>query len=164
MVTCCCVQSYAVKILENVPLNSVITTLLTNRPSDRRVHFHIVEDTLPGGEFSVNEKGDVILRKMLDYETKQSYDFVVVAKDGRKNDSADVNVTLININDWDPRFKYPQYEFFVDAANAFDGFAVGKMEVHDGDKGDIVSLEVKGEDARVFDISRRGELKIANIR
>ncbi len=63
-------RSYAVRILENVPLNSVVTTLLTNKPSDRRVHFY-VGDGLPGKEFSVNEKGDVILRKVLDYETQE---------------------------------------------------------------------------------------------
>ncbi len=32
----------------------------------------------------------------------------VQVTDGRRNDSARVNVSVININDWDPRFKYPQ--------------------------------------------------------
>ena len=43
------------RILENVPLNSVITTLITNRPSDRRVNFNIRESSLPGKEFGVNQ-------------------------------------------------------------------------------------------------------------
>ena len=32
---------YQVRVLENVPLNSVVTTLLTNKPSSRKIHFEI---------------------------------------------------------------------------------------------------------------------------
>ena len=35
------------------------------------------------------------------------------ASDGKSEVLAEVNVSVININDWDPRFKYPEYEFFV---------------------------------------------------
>ena len=38
------------------------------------------------------------MRKEIDFERIESYSFVVDANDGRKNDSATVNVTLININ------------------------------------------------------------------
>ena len=48
-------RTYAVKILENVPLNSVVATLITNRPSDRRVNFSVRESSLPGKEFAVNQ-------------------------------------------------------------------------------------------------------------
>ena len=41
---------------------------------------------------------------------------------------------------------------------------MGKLEVHDGDKGDRVALEIRGKDARVFSITKRGELVIDNIR
>ncbi len=87
----------------------------------------------------------------------------MLATDGRRNDTAHVNITLLNINDWDPRFKYPEYEFFVKAEDAFDGFTVGKLDVHDGDKGDQVMLDVRGPDARVFRVNRRGELVIDSL-
>ena len=38
------------------------------------------------------------MRKEIDFEHVEGYSFVVDANDGRKNDSATVNVTLININ------------------------------------------------------------------
>ena len=44
------------------------------------------------------QKGEVILRKEIDFEHVEKYSFVVDANDGRKNDSATVNVSLININ------------------------------------------------------------------
>ncbi len=157
-------SEYAVRILENVPLNSVVATLLTNKPSDRRVHFFVGEDTLPGGEFTVNQKGEVVLRKRVDFETQERYEFVVHATDGRRNDSAAVNVSLININDWAPKFTYPQYEFFVAAEDTYNGFKIGKLEVHDGDKGEKVSLEITGPHARVFRIDSRGELEVHDLR
>lgn len=101
---------------------------------------------------------------MLDFEQTEKYSFLVTATDGRRNDTAKVNVTLININDWDPRFKYPQYEFFVSGQDAFDGFVIGVLEVHDGDKGDDVALDIKGPHARVFKINSRGELAINDIK
>lgn len=154
-------HAYDFKILENVPLNSVIGTLLTNRPNDRRIKYSIRD--LPNEEFTVDSKGDVILRKVVDYELTEFYSFNVFISDGRKNDSASVNVTLLNINDWDPRFKYPQYEFFVQAEDALNGHFIGNLEVHDGDKGDKVSLHLKGPYARIFSISRDGELVISAI-
>ena len=35
-----------------------------------------------------------------------------------------VNITVLNINDWDPRFRYPQYEFFVPVVSADQGHKV----------------------------------------
>ena len=112
-------RSYDFRVLENVPLNSVIGTLLINRPNDRRVKYSI--QNLPNEEFSVSAKGDLILRKPLDYELRDQFNFTVFISDGKRNDSSQVQVTLLNINDWDPRFKYPQYEFFVSSEDSYKG-------------------------------------------
>ena len=39
--------------------------------------------------------------------------FSVVASDGWYNDTAQVLIQLININDWDPKFRYTDYSFYV---------------------------------------------------
>ena len=76
---------------------------------------------LPNEEFSVSPKGDLILRKTVDFEVREQYNFSVFISDGRRNDTANIEITLLNINDWDPRFKYPQYEFFVKADDFYKG-------------------------------------------
>ena len=76
---------------------------------------------LPNEEFSVSPKGDLILRKTVDFEVREQYNFSVFISDGRRNDTANIEITLLNINDWDPRFKYPQYEFFVKAEDFYKG-------------------------------------------
>ena len=64
-----------------------------------------------------------------------------------------MNISVLNVNDWDPRFRFPQYEFFVPelAAGASSnplGLVVGRVEVADGDRGDHISLELRGTGAR----------------
>lgn len=58
---------------------------------------------------------------------------------------------MLNVNEWEPRFRYPQYEFRVEEAAADEGggglLRVGKLDVHDGDKPDSVSLTLRGSDA-----------------
>lgn len=65
-----------------------------------------------------------------------------------QNDTATLRVQVLNVNDWDPRFRYPQYEFYVTSTTLRPGDAVGTIEVADGDRGDQISLTVMGEDAR----------------
>ena len=119
---------------------------------------------MPGAEFSVGEKGDLVLRKKLDYETRREFSFRVMVTDGRENDTTLVTINVLNINDWDPRFKYPQYEFHVKRDDVKAGHLVGKLDVYDGDKGDKTILDVRGPYARVFSIDQEGSLRIADLR
>ena len=48
----------------------------------RPVQFNINYQQLPEQEFSVNSRGEIILRKTVDYETTESYNFNVTANDG----------------------------------------------------------------------------------
>ena len=126
------------------------------------VHCAMQED-LPGEEFSVGEKGDIILRQRLDYETRQEFSFRVVVTNSRENDTTNVTINVLNINDWDPRFRYPQYEFYVSSEAVSAGQEVGALEVFDGDEDDKISLEISGQHARVFGITEEGELFISDL-
>lgn len=64
-----------------------------------------------------------------------------------------MNISVLNVNDWDPRFRFPQYEFFVPELAAGPnsnpvGLVVGKVEAADGDRGDHISLELRGAGAK----------------
>lgn len=59
-----------------------------------------------------------------------------------------VDISVLNVNEWDPRFRYPQYEFFVPMDEMRHGGSVGRVEAADGDRGDRVTLELRGSFAR----------------
>lgn len=69
-----------------------------------------------------------------------------------QNDTAAINITVLNVNEWEPRFRYPQYEFRVEAEPEEMGeeglLPVGRLDVFDGDKPDTVALSLRGPDAR----------------
>ena len=153
------------EILENTPLNSVVLSLawVAGTAAHRPVQFSIDRDDLPGREFSVSSRGEVILRKTVDFETRESYEFSVMASDGWYNDTTRVRINLININDWDPRFRHPEYAFYVSRENMVSGHKVGEVEVHDGDKGDHLRLDIMGAFSRVFRVTPKGELLIRDM-
>ncbi|XP_052132956.1 uncharacterized protein LOC113206264 [Frankliniella occidentalis] len=82
------------------------------------------------------------------------------------NTTALVNISVLNVNDWDPRFRFPQYEFFVPELAAGPtvpntnpmGLVVGQVEVADGDRGDHISLELRGDGAKMFEVTANGEI------
>jgi hypothetical protein len=65
-----------------------------------------------------------------------------------QNDTARVNISVLNVNDWEPRFRYPQYEFFISNPGVSPGDIVGRVEAADGDRGDFVTLSLRGPGAR----------------
>jgi hypothetical protein len=70
--------------------------------------------------------------KPLDYETRYSYVFRVLALEAQLvKDSVTVNVSVLNVNDGDPQFKYPAYEFLVgeEAADLQQGNKIGEVQV-----------------------------------
>ncbi|XP_071440055.1 protocadherin beta-9-like [Hetaerina americana] len=162
---------FAVAALENAPLHSVLVTLLTNKPPDKMVRFWLEGDPLDREDkspvFGISPYGDIVLLKALDYEGEhQGYSFLAHASDGISNDTSRVNISILNVNDWDPRFRFPQYEFTVSPTDGIwgaDGIVVGLVEAADGDAGDTVYLELQGPSAKMFSITDDGELRLRNM-
>lgn len=74
-----------------------------------------------------------------------------------QNDSCLVNISVGNVNEWEPRFRYPEYEFFV--GNRPNDY-IGKIEAADGDKNEKLELSLSGLNASLFYITQSGDLRI----
>ena len=92
---------------------------------------------------SVGRRGELILNQPLDYETTDFYKFKVFVTDGHFNDTTNVEIQVLNVNDWEPRFRYPVYEFFINNNDYMSNF--GRIEVADGDKNDSLTLTLSGK-------------------
>lgn len=68
-----------------------------------------------------------------------------------------VNVTVEDVNEWEPRFRYPHYEFFA-GVDAGQRNLVGRVEAADGDRNDALAYTLSGPDASMFTITPSGEL------
>lgn len=154
-------REYVATVLENLPVHSLIAPTMINKNIDKNIQFSLERDG--DGVFRISPSGQILLDYDLDFETNQEYNLKVYVTDGEFNDTATLKVQVLNINDWDPRFRYPQYEFFVTSTTLRPGDAVGKVEVADGDRGDHITLKVLGQDAQIFAISNDGELRIRDL-
>ncbi|XP_042230925.1 protocadherin-7-like isoform X2 [Homarus americanus] len=154
-------RDYVATVLENLPRHSLIAPTMINKNIDKNIKFSLERDG--DGVFRISPSGQILLDYDLDFETKQEYNLKVYVNDGEFNDTATLKVQVLNINDWDPRFRFPQYEFFVTSTTLRPGDAVGNVEVADGDRGDQITLTVLGQDAKMFAISSDGELRIRDL-
>ncbi|XP_047488094.1 protocadherin Fat 1-like [Penaeus chinensis] len=154
-------RDYVATVLENLPKHSLIAPTIINKNLDSNIRFRLERNG--DGVFGISSSGQIILEFELDYELKQEYNLLIYVSDGEFNDTATLRVQVLNVNDWDPRFRYPQYEFYVTSTTLRPGDAVGTIEVADGDRGDQITLTVMGEDARMFAISSDGELRVRDL-
>ncbi|KAH9642949.1 hypothetical protein HF086_006673 [Spodoptera exigua] len=135
-------------------LNQPLTVVIKNN-----LQFYVSDRSFLD-KFAINSAGEVVLRRPLDYETADSYQYQVMVTDGVSNDTASINITVLNVNEWEPRFRYPQYEFRVeeDPQDDVELLPVGKLDVFDGDKRDTVTLSLRGSDADMLYVNASGDM------
>ncbi|XP_012936384.1 cadherin-23 [Aplysia californica] len=134
---------YSFKIPENSPVNEVVYTQVTG--TDRDVG-DVLNYTFQGSDSSLKDvftidpvNGNITLRKKLDFEKTTFYQYVVVVKDkANHNASADVFISVENVQDTPPAFDRGQYAGSV-KENSATGTSILQVTAEDGDKGVDVS-------------------------
>ncbi|XP_006625120.1 protocadherin Fat 4 isoform X2 [Apis dorsata] len=153
-------RDHQTTIPENTPPGSVLLTTGVNK-LDSNLRFWLVGAIEDLERFSITNSGELILKGTLDYERRVQHSFLVRVTDGHHNDTSRVNVSVEDVNEWEPRFRHPRYEFH--AATSREGSIVGKLEAADGDRDDKISLSLRGPDARSFEIRDNGELILRSV-
>lgn len=145
------------RVNEDVGIGSRLMALPTNRPG-RPVQFYIL-DREASKTFRIGPLGEVILQKPLDYENQTKYIFQVFGTDGVSNATADVIIDVLDVNDWDPRFREVKYDFSIPkSADMTRPLPLGKLEAADGDRFDKINLDLQGSFAEYFQIDADGML------
>lgn len=148
-------RDYRSSAPENTPPGSILLTAGVNK-IDPNLRFWLVGANEDLERFAITRSGELILKGTLDYERRIQHSFLVHVTDGHHNDTARVNVSVEDVNEWEPRFRHPRYELH--ARTLRQGSIVGRLEAADGDRGDRVTLSLRGPDARSFEIRDNGEL------
>ncbi|XP_069876618.1 cadherin-23 [Dipodomys merriami] len=150
--------SYQEAILEDVPVGTVILTV-TATDADSG-NFAIIEYSLGDGEgkFAINPTtGDIYVLSALDREKKDHYILTALAKDNpgdvasnRRENSVQVVIQVLDVNDCRPQFSKPQFSTSV-YENEPAGTSVITMMATDQDEGSngqlTYSLEGPGMEA-----------------
>lgn len=149
---------YEARVREDVPAGARLIALPSNKPTERYLQYTILDDA-QADIFEIGQFGEVILRKSLDYEKSIRHVFRVLASDGISNATCQVIIDVLNVNEWDPRFRQPFYRFQFpsrDVNNVSVPMALGKIEAADGDRGENINFNLRGQYASHFVIDPSG--------
>lgn len=152
-------NKFATKAREDLGIGSRILALPTNK-AGKTLTYKIL-DNEQAQYFSIGSHGELVLKKALDYERRTKHTFNVFATDGTFNATTEVLVDVLDINDWEPRFRQSHYEFIIpkDMLQTSDPVVLGKLEAADGDRsGDKITLHLKGPMASLFTVDTKGML------
>lgn len=152
-------KRFEARVREDVPVGARLIALPTNKPSERLLKYSIVDISTPD-MFEIGQFGEVILKKPLDYEKAIRHTFTVTVTDGTANSTCEVVIDVINVNEWDPRFRQPYYKFKLPVMNEIDNLtvpiALGKIEAADGDRNENINFNLRGQYSRHFAIDKSG--------
>ncbi|XP_072112240.1 protocadherin Fat 4 [Mobula birostris] len=161
-------KTYHAVTPENAPTGTDVL-LVNATDADEGVNA-VVSYSLVGGnsKFSINPStGQIITSALLNRESKEAYNLIVVATDGgvpqTRSSSATVLLTVSDINDNPPRFHHFPYVTHIPAPTS-EGSFVFAVTVSDADKGPNAKLQysLTGKNAGKFQIdSHRGAIMAA---
>ncbi|NXA36649.1 CAD23 protein, partial [Eudromia elegans] len=155
--------SYQKSVFEDVPLGTVILRVQATDADSG--HFSLIQYSLGDGEgkFGINPNtGDIYILSALDREKKDHYTLTAVARDNpgdvssnRRENSVQVLITVLDINDFRPQFSKSQFSTSV-YENEPAGTSVITMSATDLDEGDngIVTYSIEGPGVEAFKINK----------
>ncbi|XP_034665586.1 protocadherin Fat 1 isoform X2 [Drosophila subobscura] len=155
-------KRFVMRIREDTAVGNRILALPTNKPGKHLKY--TIADPVNSQFFSVGSLGELVLAKPLDYEKMTKHEFQVQATDGMTNSTAELTLEVIDVNDWEPRFRETHYEFMVPKSSlqsrtdTFEGVLIGKVEAADGDRNDKLELSLRGQHAGLFEIDATGNI------
>ena len=146
-----------ISVKENTAPGSVIgRAIVSDEGSSPIVKYELLGDS----RFSVDNKGNIILNKKLDYETDpHSYRFSIIAYNQKTSSApADVIVNLINVADTPPVLGNADFSV---SENVPIGTAVGNVHIVKAGEGNITRFILSGNNSDYFSINSDGVIKTA---
>ncbi len=151
-------DAYMFSVSENSPLGTIVdeAIALDEDHGDNALIQYSVQDT---DYFSINDKGQILVKQDLDRETIAQHNFVVVAVDSSRVDpksgSATVTVNILDENDNRPSFDMNSTDFFVPPGLKPGDFVLGLFgsDLDEGDNAKL-SYSLSGKDAAMFSLNR----------
>ncbi|XP_037760776.1 cadherin-23 isoform X8 [Chelonia mydas] len=155
--------SYQKPVFEDVPLGTVILRVRATDADSGR--FALIQYSLGDGEgkFGINPNtGDIYVLSALDREKKDHYTLTAVARDNpgdissnRRENSVQVLITVLDINDFRPQFAKRQFSTSM-YENEPAGTSVITMTAMDLDEGDngVVTYSIEGPGVEAFKIDK----------
>ena len=121
------VKNYNLEIPEEQGANYYITTLAAVDEDTKSLLFAMVTEGVP---FHVSDDGKLFTNRNFDYETEKMFHFDVSVTDGKFVIKTTIYVTILDVNDNNPKFSADTYTFYAWS----DNVEIGQVTVTDDDQ------------------------------
>ncbi|XP_057377761.1 cadherin-87A-like [Daphnia carinata] len=151
-------------VAEEQPIGSIVGKITATDPDSPIDRYEFLP---PNPFFAIDPRSGVVTNKQrLDYEASPEYNLTVVAHDAgipSLSSTAQVKVTLININDLSPVFSSKSYEARI-PEHSPAGTSVLTVSATDGDAGSFgrITYSLTGENAKYFTIDSSGIITVTD--
>ena len=148
-------DTYDAEIIETAAKGAaVLQVVAADADRNERLDYAIISGD-DAGLFAIDvDSGQITLADTLDYETATSHTLTVQATDsGGRTDTAEVIITVIDVNDESPMFGAAIYNTII-AENAARGTALVQIDAADADANDTLNYAItSGNDDGLFSIN-----------
>ncbi|XP_067355538.1 protocadherin Fat 4 isoform X4 [Channa argus] len=135
---------YDVTVSETQALNTEVLRVKAEDKDSTSANNRVTYSILPTPEdFSFNTAGAFILKKRLNYNLVQKYNFIVTAEDNSGlNDTASVQINVLDFDNLNPYFSHNQYQTFIheNQIGPFENIQPEAIKAQDGDTGINMTL------------------------
>ncbi|KAI9552006.1 hypothetical protein GHT06_022343 [Daphnia sinensis] len=151
-------------VAEEQPIGSIVGKITATDPDSPIDRYEFLP---PNPFFAIDPRSGVVTNKQrLDYEASPEYNLTVVAHDAgipSLSSTAQVKVTLININDLSPVFSSKNYEARI-PEHSPAGTSVLTVAATDGDAGSFgrITYSLTGDNAKYFTIDSSGIITVTD--
>ena len=147
---------YSFLIPEDQAVDSIVGMVKAIDPEGEEISSYSITEGNTGDAFSIDDDGEITVKKPLDYDIKSIYNLVVKASNS-KNSSIHVTITLINKDTSAPVFSQTSYTFSIDENNISDN--IGTVSATD-DGGGRVTYVISTGGGSFFSVNADGMISV----
>lgn len=153
------INAQTFSVAENINDTFVIGKVVATDAENDKLSFSIKTDT--SNTFEITREGNISLlaNKTLDYETTKSYTITVLVSDGTNQSTANITITVTNIDE--NTAPVINAQTFTVAENINDTFEIGAILATDAEA-NTLNFSITTNDAGLFEITNDGKLSLAN--
>lgn len=151
--------SYSASVMENASIGTTVLSVVAQPAASTPVcsnHSSITYSTIPPilSLFSIESNGTIVITEHLDFETQQFHIFQALAQDGCGQATAEVNITVLNVDDAPPWCLSHVVHLSISESSPPSNTTFG-LHCTDPDDSEatVVYTIIMGNDAGDFDIS-----------
>ncbi|MBC6399529.1 MAG: cadherin repeat domain-containing protein, partial [Ekhidna sp.] len=138
-------------VVENTANGTAVGTVQASDAETNNLMFSITQGNT-GDVFDINQNtGAITTAGALDFETDPTYTLTISVSDGSLSATADITVSVTNVNDNAPTIAGQTFSVAEDAANNTE---VGTVQAADADMDNLTFTITSGNTGDVFDINR----------